>query len=66
MYKVQGYGRRQRGLVFYKYLTNNYPGIKRLQNVTIVPGCGHDYVCMFHSLQFKSAWEYLNSRGSAV
>ena len=62
--KMQGYGRKQRGLVAYKSLSISYPGIEKVQKLAIVPGCWHDDVCMFHSPQFQTAWTYQASHGS--
>ena len=55
---MQGYGRKQRGLIAYKSLGITYPGIEKMQKIAIVPGCWHDDVCMFHSPQFQTAWTY--------
>lgn len=53
---LQGDSRKQRGLIFFEYLTLKYPQAIQTQSVAIVPGCGHDAICMFQSDKFRQAW----------
>ena len=44
-------GRRERGTIFWNYMRQ----LGAAHTLTIVPGCGHDGVCMYSSMQMIQA-----------